>query len=166
MKMKSTKLNKSLACKAIALGLSTLIATSAMATSVKEHRQLASEGFTKNQNIIGGMYYKGTHGVAKNSIESARWFNKSAKAKDLQGIYSMATQYHFGDGVMINYGKAIEMYTYAAEHGHADAAYNLGTIYFNGFGVEKDEDRAKQLYTQACEGGSLQGCELRLSFID
>ena len=99
-------------------------------------------------------------------LRQPEWFGKSAQAKDLQGIYSMATQYHFGDGVMINYGKAIKMYTYAAEHGHADAAYNLGTIYFNGFGTEKNIDLAKQLYAQACEGGSSQACAVQLSFTE
>ena len=164
--MKNINKSPSLACTIGALVLSALMANSAMATSIKEHRQLASEGFTKSQNIIGGMYYKGTNGVSKNSIEAARWFGKSAQAKDLQGIYSMATQYHFGDGVMINYGKAIDLYTYAAEHGHADAAYNLGTIYFNGFGTEKNIDLAKQLYAQACEGGSSQACAVQLSFTE
>jgi hypothetical protein len=50
--------------------------------------------------------------------------------------------YRNGDGVDVNYKKAIEWYEKAAEQGDAGAQYNLGVMYRNGDGVDVNYKKA------------------------
>ena len=49
--------------------------------------------------------------------------------------------------------KAVELYTKAAEQGHAVAQFNLGKCYYDGEGVEQDMQKAVEWYTKAAEQG-------------
>lgn len=164
--MKTIKNNSTLASKVATLSLSALIATSATATSLQTHKNFFQQAAIKSQDTLEDIGYMTTSNVATDPVETARWFDKAIKSNNLQGIYRLTTRYHFGSasGIMINYGRAIKLYTYAAQHGHADSAYNLGTIYFNGFGTEKNIPLAKKLYAQACDGGSQPACDVQNSF--
>jgi TPR repeat protein len=48
-------------------------------------------------------------------------------------------------------GKAVELYTKAAEQGDADAQYNLAYMYQHGRGVAQDYGKAVELYTKAAD---------------
>ena len=61
--------------------------------------------------------------------------------------------YYLGDGVDVNYKKAIEWYKKAAEQGYADAQYNLGIMYENGHGVDQDDSMAMRWYAKAAAQG-------------
>ena len=165
--MKIIKNHSALASKVAGLSLFALMATSATATSLQTHQDFSPQAAIKSQNTLDDMgHMLSNTDVEAEPIETARWFNKAIKSNNLQGIYRLAARYHFGSpsGIMINYGRAIKLYTYAAQHGHADSAYNLGTIYFNGFGTEKNIPLAKKLYAQACDGGSQPACDVQNSF--
>ena len=45
--------------------------------------------------------------------------------------------------------KSFELYSLAANKGHAAAPFNLGNGYMNGNGVKKNVEKAKHCYTKA-----------------
>lgn len=47
--------------------------------------------------------------------------------------------------------RTVELYTSAADQGHAVAQFNLGCMYKHGQGVDKDEKHAVELYTLAAD---------------
>ena len=57
--------------------------------------------------------------------------------------------YHSGQGVDVNYKKAIEWYKKAAEQGYEGAQYNLGVIYEFGLGVGQSDSMAMRWYAKA-----------------
>ena len=52
-----------------------------------------------------------------------------------------------------DYKQAIEMYTKAAEYGHAEAIFNIGYCFTNGQGVEKDIVEGTKLCRESAERG-------------
>ena len=65
----------------------------------------------------------------------------------------MGNCYYYGNGVEVDYEKAAEWFTKAAEQGHAEAQYNLGFCYENGKGVPQDNEKAVEWYEKAAEQG-------------
>ena len=57
--------------------------------------------------------------------------------------------YERGQGVDVNYKKAIEWWETAAEQGHAHAQCNLGVMYENGDGVDQSDSMAMRWYAKA-----------------
>ena len=64
---------------------------------------------------------------------------------------NLGVSYYYGNGVDINYKKAVHYYQKAAALGHPFGQYNLAVALENGNGIEKDLDRAIKLYTKAAE---------------
>ena len=60
---------------------------------------------------------------------------------------------YYGTGVEIDFKKAVEFYTLAANKGHALAQYNLAFCYLNGEGVEVNQKKAFELISQSAEQG-------------
>ena len=58
-----------------------------------------------------------------------------------------------GDGVDVNYKKAIEWYEKAAKQGLAQAQINLGLMYENGQGMDQDDSMAMRWYAKAAAQG-------------
>jgi len=56
--------------------------------------------------------------------------------------YVLGAMYHNGQGVALDYGKALHWLLKAAEQGHADAQYGLGLLYWNGHGLTRDYVKA------------------------
>ena len=68
----------------------------------------------------------------------------------------MGSYYYFGwGGFAQDYGKALEYWCQAAEHGHTLAHFNIGTIYESGRGVEIDMKKAKHYYELAAMKGDV-----------
>ena len=68
--------------------------------------------------------------------EVVRLWEGAAEQGLVQAPYNLGVMYYHGQGVNVNYKKAIEWLEKAAEQGHADAQYNLGIMYDNGQGVD------------------------------
>ena len=56
---------------------------------------------------------------------------------------------HGGDGVPLDYVKAVDLFRKAADQNDGDAQYNLGWAYESGLGVAKDQQRAIGWYSKA-----------------
>jgi len=61
----------------------------------------------------------------------------------------LAYMYHRREGVTKSIEKAIELYTQAANQGHATAQSNLGIMYYNGEGVDQSYDLAREWFIKA-----------------
>jgi len=72
-------------------------------------------------------------------------------------LHSNGIKYRLGHGVEINYSKAIEYYTAAAQKGHARAMVSLGEMYRKALGVSQDYAQAFKWYKKAKDLGNLTG---------
>jgi TPR repeat protein len=71
---------------------------------------------------------------------------------DAQAQYITGWRYHHGgDGLTVDYQRAIEWYRKAAEQGYAMAQNQLGLFYNEGLGVEKDPRMALHWYRKAAD---------------
>jgi len=64
--------------------------------------------------------------------------------------------YADGRGVDKDDKRAVELFTLAADQGHAGAQCTLGNKYADGHGVDRDEKRAVELFTLAADQGFVQ----------
>ena len=64
--------------------------------------------------------------------------------------------YYHGQGVDVNYNKAVEWCEKAAKQGHALAQGNLGAMYYKGQGVDQDDSMAMRWYAKAAAQGNEQ----------
>ncbi len=134
------------------------------AEGVKEDDQLAFQYFQKA--VAGGngaaefhlanRYFFGT-GTKQNYAQALVYFQKSIR--DDQGDaasaeYDMGEIYLNGDGVPINYPKAMSLYEEAASAGSADAENRLGEMYLYAEGVKEDDHQAFLDFQKAAAEGS------------
>ena len=66
---------------------------------------------------------------------------------------SLAVMYASGDGVELDYAKAMSLYQRSAERGNAHAYRGMAVMYMQGEGVTVDLPRAHALYVTAIEHG-------------
>ena len=64
--------------------------------------------------------------------------------------------YEHGWGTSVDYERAAELYTEAAEQGRPDAQHNLARFYEFGRGVAQDYKKAVHWFTKAAEAGSAE----------
>lgn len=69
-------------------------------------------------------------------------------------LYKKGCAYDFGDGVRINKGKAMDLYTRAAKLGCVSAQYNLGVCYLEG--KTPQFDKALDCFMRAAEKGHVK----------
>ena len=84
---------------------------------------------------------------------AANEFEKAAKMGYAEAQRALGNCYLFGEGVLIDYSRAVEWYTKAAQQGDAEAQSNLGYCYENGYGVIQDWAIAADYYRKSAEQG-------------
>lgn len=67
--------------------------------------------------------------------------------------YAVANMLYDGEGIEINYSKALYHFKQAVKTGVPPALYNLANMYASGIGTAQDDARAYQLYEAAAECG-------------
>ena len=95
-------------------------------------------------------YNKGDYDTARKE------FNAAADSKDPMGLHLLASLYYQGHGVEKDLGRAVELFTEAAEKGYKGSQANLGLMYQKGDGVKRDIEKAIYYYTAAGKQGDLQ----------
>jgi len=80
-------------------------------------------------------------------------YEKAAEQGEATAQYILGKAYHFGRGVVQDYGKAAHWYKKAAEQDVAAAQNNFGLCYANGYGVTQDHEKAVDWYEKAAEQG-------------
>ncbi len=133
-------------------------------TALRVFRQLADQGDSAAQYILGLMYSKG-QGVVQDYAEAARWYHKAADQGKADAQAKLGAMYDNGKGVAQDYGEALRWYRKAADQGNAIAQnslgsmyedqgtalaqVNLGLMYHVGKGVPQDYVRAHMWYNLA-----------------
>jgi serine/threonine protein kinase len=82
---------------------------------------------------------------------------RSADFPDTDRLFRLALAYRHGTGVPIDDRKAVELFTAAAERGHAAAQYYLGLMYAEGRGVPEELEVAVHWFEQAARQNLVEG---------
>ena len=98
----------------------------------------------------GCMYFAG-EGTGVDKEKAKEYFELSAKAENLNGIYNLGVYYEDAK----DYKTAKEYYQKAAYRGDANAINALGAFYENGLGVSVDYTHAIEYYKVAAAKGNI-----------
>ena len=96
------------------------------------HEEADKNGDVHACNALGELYYLGTI-IPRDMNKSKHYYQKSAEAKDPEGLYHKGALYEKGIIICENrIDKALEYYEEAANLGNLDAITDLGYIYEHG----------------------------------
>lgn len=117
-------------------------------------RRAAEGGEPESQNLLGLAYREGRWGVNASPQEAITWFERAAQQSNNYAIINLAEMYYTGEGVNVDYSKALTLFTKAHEMGisRSRVAKYLAWSYFNGQGVTVDCQKAWQYRTQTSMG--------------
>ena len=102
---------------------------------------------------IGVWYARGFGGEEKKN-QAVVWLEKAAHKGNAHAMHALGNSYDNGMlGLTQSDTKANELYTLAADKGHAIARYNLGYNYKHGKGVAIDFTRCLELFEQSAKQG-------------
>jgi TPR repeat protein len=98
--------------------------------------------------------YRDARGVARDFKQAEKWLSLAADQDSAWAMKALGLLYtQGGDGVPLDYVKAVELLRKASDRGDADAQYNLGWAYESGLGVAKDRQQALEWYGIAAGKG-------------
>jgi TPR repeat protein len=98
--------------------------------------------------------YRDGRGVTRDFKQAEKWFGLAADQGSAWAQMSIGVLYtHGGDGLPVDYNKAIDWFRKAAESEEPTAEHNLGWAYEAGLGVSKDLDQAIEWYRKAADHG-------------
>lgn len=82
---------------------------------------------------------------------------QQADKGDVDAMISLGYMNLYGlNGVPVNYKKAFEYYSRAAQSGDDVAINNLGSLYYSGVGVRKNISKAAELFSEASNRGNVE----------
>ena len=85
-----------------------------------------------------------------------------AKKGDVKAMMSLGMVYHTGDGVDVDYTKAMDWYLQAYAKNDGDALNNIGVLFRDGLGMPKNEKIAYLLFLKVhMEGLGTEGTQMR-----
>lgn len=82
------------------------------------------------------------------------YFDEYAKG-NAEAACNLGSLYYTGRAGEQNYAKAVEYYTFAADHGDRQAAENLGYCYYYGRDVEKDYEKSYHYFVKGALDGHI-----------
>lgn len=113
-------------------------------------RREAEEGSAVSMCNLGLVYRTGSGGIAVDTTEAFRWYQKSHEAGNAGGTASIGMCYLHGEGVEASQELGIAHTAIAAERGSALACVKLGDFCRSGiFGFPRDEKLACEWYAKA-----------------
>ena len=130
--------------------------------------KLAHMGHIASFKRLANCYFKGK-GTAPDLLQAKYWYEQAALERDTKAMYRLGHIYShaagilrgslkkappsFWDAVPLDYDKAMQWYTLAAQRGNASAQCRLGLMYRRGLGVPRDYQKAFQWYSKSAEQG-------------
>lgn len=113
-------------------------------------RSLAEKGVWSACARVGEIYERGGKGVARDMEQAIRWYRKAVfEADDAAAHLGLGRAYLYGDGVDLDYAKALEHLRKAHLANLAEAALYLGVMHVDGCGVATDLEHAERLLKEA-----------------
>ncbi|KAJ3283927.1 hypothetical protein HDU79_008647 [Rhizoclosmatium sp. JEL0117] len=99
-------------------------------------------------------------GISKNANKAVRWFEELAESGDFRGQLGLAELYHDGEGINVDFNKALYYANLAASQNCADALQLLGDMYLNGRGITKSADQAFSHYFKSAKLNNTDGLRM------
>lgn len=93
------------------------------------------------------------------AIECWEFIVESGMSTNPETYNNLGVSYFYGNGVEVNYEKAVHFFQKAAAIGHPFGKYNLAVALEQGKGIKTDLNRAIKLYKQAAESGVNQAID-------
>jgi TPR repeat protein len=119
-------------------------------------RAKAEKGDAESQCSLGGAYFFGDLGLAKDEALAVKWYRKAAEQglADAQRILGMC--YINGGGVAKDPVQAVKWFRSAAEQGNPLAQLDLALCYHSGDGLAEDAMESVKWARKAAEQGNAQ----------
>lgn len=130
-----------------------IAAMPAFAQNFKELEKKAKSGDAAAMVELGNCFFNGTEGAAKDAKKAKDWYEKAAKAGNLDAYEGLVACYSSWDGIEKNPKKAFEWVYKGAQAGSPAMKLRLGQAYENGDGVPKNLNAAADEYIAAAYGG-------------
>src|SRR5689334_11769770 len=106
-------------------------------------------------NSAADLYNEGySYYNKKQYHETLRLWRKAADAGSVDAINGLGLLYLYGQGININYEKAMAYFQIAVKDGSNAAMNNVGYMYDKGLGVKEDNTIAIKWYQQAIDAGN------------
>ncbi|ABB05938.1 tetratricopeptide repeat protein [Burkholderia lata] len=105
---------------------------------------------------MGLMLQKGD-GVQLDWFAAAINFRSACDLDDTE-CSNLGLAYVFGQGVVRDGRRAVQLFDKACQAGRMTGCANLGAAYMKGIGVHRDRQRAIALFREACSDGDSLGC--------
>jgi len=118
--------------------------------AIKMYRQIAKQGNTVAQQLLGSLYMNGK-GIEKNYSKAIYWFRKAAEDDEAIAQYYLGMLRLEGKGVKQDFSKAFDWIHKSAEQEDALAQYQLGNMYLKGIGVEQKYFMAAYWFRKAAD---------------
>ncbi|WP_321275872.1 tetratricopeptide repeat protein [Thiomicrorhabdus indica] len=96
--------------------------------------------------------------AAKDYSKARQLFIPLAGQKNVLAQFGLAKIYRYGQGIDIDYVKALKYYQQAAKGSYGVAQSHLGEMYEQGLGVDPNMSLAKSWYQIACANACSEGC--------
>lgn len=96
--------------------------------------------------------------------EKATPVQVNADRSETQALVEEGIHYEHGEGVPLDYARALALYCAAAKAGSPNGMYSLGWMYANGRGVPRDNVVARHLFESAAEQGHQHSRQILLYF--
>jgi len=84
----------------------------------------------------------------KNILTAIQHFEQAAEQGYADAYYFLGRFYGLGDGVTLDFEKAISLYSQGQSLGSAKCGYALGLMHHSGSGIDKDEETAKKYFSE------------------
>lgn len=81
------------------------------------------------------------------TTQAAVIWHRWASQGNVDAAYNLAVIHQYGDGVSLDYAKAMTWYRVAAEKGDKVSQFQIGLMYQNGQGVEANQEEAHRWFT-------------------
>lgn len=112
---------------------------------------------SKTEQNAKELYQEAIKCQRNGEIETAfELISKGAELNDIDCIAQLGYYYMVGQGVDLDYKKAVNYLSKAAKEGNMYAQYNLGICYSNGFGVGQNPELANEWLKKAAEQGHIE----------
>ena len=111
------------------------------------------DGF-RAKAALADLYLHGSDVLAKNDVKAVELLQEAIDAGNLRAMDQLATCYDKGIGIAVDYKKAFELYSRAAELGFHHSLGNLAVLYINGKVSNRSEPlKAIALLKQGIKAG-------------
>jgi TPR repeat protein len=111
----------------------------------------ASSGNAEAMLRMGNDYKLGNNGLAPDSAEAIKWYEKAINHGNSEAMYALAMMYKNGDGVQKNYEKAASLFEKSIKAGNSSAVIGLANMHYFGHGTPQSYEKAYELWEKAAE---------------